>query len=96
LLARANIFARRRIGMIHGEMVRPKKDSDSVFRSASAARPRDELNDRRAHEYLSHSAIATRPASASEIRYTVMPTCSLGVCHRRCRAPRARMAARLR
>ena len=36
-------------------------------------RPANELNDLCAHDNPSHTAIATRPASASEIRYAVMP-----------------------
>ena len=36
-------------------------------------RATDELNDFCAHENPSHTAIATRPANASEIKYAVMP-----------------------
>jgi hypothetical protein len=34
--------------------------------------PRDELNDLGAHENHPHTAIATRPANASDTRYAVM------------------------
>jgi hypothetical protein len=69
-------FARRRVGMIHGEIVRPNgrpRGAGQVHRQVSALRTRDEWNDFCAHENPSHSAIATRPASASDIRYAVMP-----------------------
>ena len=39
---------------------------------AIVLRAANELNDLSAQENPSHTAIATRPASASEIRYTVM------------------------
>jgi hypothetical protein len=40
---------------------------------AIATRRWNEMNDFCAHENPSHTAIATRPAKASDIRYTVMP-----------------------
>lgn len=77
--ARPNAFARRGIGMIHGEIVRPNgrsRGAGKVHRQVSAVWTRDEWNDLCAHENPSHSAIATRPASASDIKYPVMPACS--------------------
>ena len=38
--------------------------------------PRNELDDFGAHESPSHTAIATRPANASEIRYAVIGSLS--------------------
>jgi hypothetical protein len=75
IVARPNAFARRGVGMIHGEIVRPNGRSRSagkIHRQVSALRTRDEWNDLCAHENPSHIAMATRPASASEIRYAVM------------------------
>ena len=72
----AGIFARRGIGMIHREIVgprrRPEGDGGKIGWPAMALRTADELNDFCAHENPSHTAIATRPASASEIKYAVM------------------------
>src|ERR1700732_1457228 len=78
--ARPEIFARRRVGMIHGEIVRPDGRpacGEKVGRPTSAFRTRGEWNDLGAHENPSHNAIAIRPAKASEIRYAVMPGSSL-------------------
>jgi hypothetical protein len=73
---RPDIFAWRRVGMIHGEIVgpcrRPKGDGGKVRVFARALRAADESNDFCAHDNPSHTAIATRPANASEIRYAVM------------------------
>src|ERR1700732_5244013 len=74
--ARPEIFARRRVGMIHGEIVRPDGRpacGEKFGRPTSAFRTRGEWNDLGAHENPSHNAIAIRPAKASEIRYAVMP-----------------------
>src|SRR5665647_727728 len=72
----ADIFARNGIGMIHHEIVGPRRGAEGDRRKigmlAIAFRDADELNDLCAHDNPSHTAIATRPASASEIRYTVM------------------------
>ena len=79
---RPEIFARRRVGMIHGEIVRPDGRpacGGKVGRPASAFRTRGEWNDLGAHENPSHNAIAIRPANASEIRYAVMPGSSFEV-----------------
>ena len=80
--ARPEIFARRRVGMIHGEIVRPDGRpacGEKVGRPTSAFRTRGEWNDLGAHENPSHNAIAIRPAKASEIRYAVMPGSSFEV-----------------
>jgi len=72
----AEIFARRGIGMIHREIVgprrRPEGDGREIGWPAMVLRATDELNDFCAHENPSHTAIATRPANASEIKYAVM------------------------
>jgi hypothetical protein len=73
--ARPNALARRGIRMIHGEIIRPNgrsRGTGKIHRRFPALRTRDEWNDLCAHENPSHIAIATRPASASEIRYAVM------------------------
>ena len=78
-----NIFAGRRVesccvNMIHGEVVRPDrrpKCRGSVVGPASAVFARDELDDLGTHENPSHNANAIRPASASEIKYAVIPAC---------------------
>jgi hypothetical protein len=70
-LTRKDIFARRGVGVVHGEIVAPSGRPDccgKVQKPASAARAPDELNDFGAHEKPSHNAIAIRPAKASEIR----------------------------
>ena len=72
-----NGFARRLVDMIHDEIVGPRRraecDGGKTGWLAMALRAADELNDLGTHENPSHTAIATRPASASEIRYAVMP-----------------------
>ena len=80
LLAGPGIFARRGIGMIHGEIVRPNGwagGGGKVCPLDSRSRARNKSNDLCAHENPSHNAIATRPAKASEIRYAVMAGGSL-------------------
>jgi hypothetical protein len=71
-----NVFARRSIGVTHHEIVGPRRrakdDGGKVGVIAMAPRAADELNDLCAHEIPSHTAIATRPANASDIRYAVM------------------------
>jgi peptidoglycan/LPS O-acetylase OafA/YrhL len=73
---RPEIFARRRVDMIHDEIVgpcrRPKRDGRKVRVFAIALRAADESNDLCAHDNPSHTAIATRQAKASEIRCAVM------------------------
>jgi hypothetical protein len=79
VFARPNACARRGVGVIHGEIVQLNAGSRLVekFRPpVSAAGARDEWNDFCAHENPSHRTIATRPASASEIRHAVMAACS--------------------
>ena len=72
-----DIFARRCIGMVHHEIVgprrRPECDGGEIGLLAMMLRAADELNDLCAHDNPSHTAIATRPANASDIRYAVMP-----------------------
>ena len=62
--------------MIYHEIVGPRRrakyDRWKIGVLAIAFRPTDELNDLCAHDKPSHTAIATRPANASEIRYAVM------------------------
>lgn len=70
--ARRDILARRRIGVVHGEVVRPrpwtKQAKGSVRTVAIAAWARDELQDFGAHEKISHSTIRISPLIASVIR----------------------------
>jgi hypothetical protein len=72
----ADIFARRGIDVIHHEIVgpsrRPEGDGWKIGSPAIMLRAADELNDLCTHDKPSHTAIATRPASASKIRYAVM------------------------
>jgi hypothetical protein len=77
LLAMArNKFARRCVDMVHRQIVRPRRRARRNRRKihflAPAIEPRDEWNDLGAHERPSHTAIAIRPANASDIRYAVM------------------------
>ena len=70
-LIRPGQFARRRID-VFGRMVfrprfRPERDGGKVGGPAVIG-PRDEPNDLCAHENPSHTAIAIRAVSASEIR----------------------------
>jgi len=62
--------------VIHGQIVRPcrraKCNRGKVGLRAAVTGPRDELDDLRTHENPSHTAIATRPASESDIKYAVM------------------------
>jgi hypothetical protein len=62
--------------MIHGEIVspchRPKCNRGKIGWLAIATGPRDESNDLCAHENPSHTAIAIKPANASDIKYAVM------------------------
>ena len=62
--------------MIHREIVgrrrRAEYNGRKIGRLAVGFWTRDELDDLGAHESPSHSAMATRPANESEIRYAVM------------------------
>jgi hypothetical protein len=58
--------------MIHHEIVRRGRRCGKIGKDAFAVSARDEGNDIRTHDRASHSAIATRPASASDIRYAVI------------------------
>ncbi len=83
-----NILARRGVDMVHGQIVgtsrRPKCNGRKIGRRALVLRSTDELNNFCAHENPSQTAIATRLAKASDIRYTVMPASLLKMRH--CRA----------
>lgn len=63
--------------MIHDEIVQPfhraKGNSRKIRWLAIVLWTADELNDLCAHENPSHTAIVTRPANTSEIRYAVIP-----------------------
>src|SRR5258708_20178106 len=80
-----NILARRGVDMVHGQIVgtsrRPKCNGRKIGRHALVLRSTDELNNFCAHENPSQTAIATRPAKASDIRYTVMPASLLKMRH---------------
>src|ERR1035438_5218175 len=62
--------------MIHHEIFGPRRwpecDGGKVGWPTAVARTRNKPDDRCAHENPSHTAIATKPSSASDIRYTVM------------------------
>jgi hypothetical protein len=62
--------------MVHREIIgrdrRAEYDSRKIGRLAMRFGARDELDNFRAHESPSHSAMATRPAKESEIKYAVM------------------------
>lgn len=79
-LVRPIMFASCYVDVIHDEIVRPPRrpqcDEGKSALLAVVARPRDEPDDLGAHENPSHTAIATRPANASDIRYAVMPASS--------------------
>jgi hypothetical protein len=66
--------------MVHREIIgryrRAEYDGRKISRLAVGFRARDELDDFCAHESPSHSAMATRPASESEIKYAVMAVVS--------------------
>jgi hypothetical protein len=68
-----DIFARCGVGMIF-RFNRQEKCYDRKIRclAADATRARNEADDFRAHDIPSHTAIATRNTSASEIRYAVI------------------------
>ena len=82
LATRRSPFVRPRIGVIHGEIIKPQSRIGQrrlVDGAALAARPRRKCNDDGAHDNSSHTAMAKSPTSASEIRVaavtavTVMP-----------------------
>ncbi len=67
-----NIFTRRRIGVIHGQVVglwccakRGQREMHGLWFAIATS---NEWNDFRAHDNASHTAIAIRPAKASDIR----------------------------
>jgi hypothetical protein len=67
-----NIFTRRRVGVIHGQVIRPtrraKRSRLEMHGLSFAMEPWNEWNDFRAHDNASHIAIATRPVRESDIR----------------------------
>jgi hypothetical protein len=69
---RPEVFTGRGIGIVHDEIVtachRAERDGGKIRLLTVAPRAADELNDLCAHENPSHTAIATRPANASDIR----------------------------
>jgi len=50
----------------------PRNDRRKICWLVMVIWPRDELNDLGAHENHPHTAIATRPANASDIKYAVI------------------------
>jgi hypothetical protein len=80
-LLRPDIFARRGIDVIHSQIVTPhhgsKCDGRKIGLSAIMLRTANESNNFCAQENPSHTAMATNPTRASEIRYAVMPTSHL-------------------
>jgi len=70
------MFARCCIGLLHDEIVRlnhrPKRDRRKIRRLATAIGSRNKSNDVCAHDNPSQTAIATSPATASDIRYAVI------------------------
>jgi hypothetical protein len=66
--------------MIHDEIVTPchraERNGGKIGLLAVGPWAADELNDLCAHENSSHTAITTRPANASDIKYAVMPDLS--------------------
>src|ERR1700683_3841102 len=68
---RWRIFARRGVGVIHGEIVRPTQEAERLrgfVRAMVEAYPRDEWNDPGAHEKISQSTMRISPLTASAIR----------------------------
>ncbi len=57
-------------------LARRETQTWKVLRFSIPIGTRDEPDDLRAHAGPSHTAIATRPATASAIKYTVMPASS--------------------
>jgi hypothetical protein len=64
--------------MVHGQIVAPRQRSKCNGRKigfpATMLRATNELNDFCAHENPSHTAMATSPTNASDIKYAVMLT----------------------
>jgi hypothetical protein len=62
--------------MVHGEIVAPRHGAKCNGRKiglpATMLRTTNELNDFCAHENPSHTAMATSPTNASDIKYAVM------------------------
>jgi hypothetical protein len=71
-----NIFARRRVSVIHRQVIRlwrrAKRGWRKIVGLPFAVEPWNEWNDFRAHANASHTAIAIRPARESDIRVAVM------------------------
>ena len=77
---RRDVLARRGVGVIHGGIIEPnrvaKRDGRKIGLLAAMLGARNEADDFCAHENPSHIAVAIRPASASKIRYALMPISS--------------------
>jgi hypothetical protein len=73
-MIRRDVFARRKIGRVRRRLVHRGAERDcreiGLFMIMPGAR--DELDDYGTHEGSSHTAIAIRPISASDIRYAVI------------------------
>jgi hypothetical protein len=74
LPGRRRIFARRGVGMIHGEIVRPTREAERLdfVRAMIEVRLRDKLNDPGAHEKISQSKMRISPLTASPSRQAVV------------------------
>jgi hypothetical protein len=67
-----DIFARCGVGMIFHRYWQVKCYGGKIRRVTATTRTRNEADDVCAHDIPSHTAIATRNTSASEIRYAVI------------------------
>ena len=70
------MFARRRISVIHGEIIRlndgAERNSRKIRRLTTAIGPWNKTYDFCAHDNPSQMAIVTSPANASDSRYAVI------------------------
>jgi hypothetical protein len=74
LPGRWRIFTWRGVGVIHGEIVRPRTRAERMRgfeRTTVEATARDELNDLGVHEKISQSTMRISPLTASAIRQAV-------------------------
>src|SRR5579871_943417 len=86
VVVRRDIFTGCRIGAIVRLFRATKRDGRKIRRPATACRTRNEADHVGIHASASHTAIATRPASASEIRYAVIRWSFLVLCKFECAA----------
>jgi hypothetical protein len=67
-----NIFARRHVGVIHGQVIGvwrgAKRNRRQMQGLVLAIEPRNEWNDFRIHDNASHTTIASKPVTESDIR----------------------------